>query len=410
MKGNSKVIKRNRLSTITASSFLLLSACLLTALLYPADNARRSGSGPRSLMKKLTSSLAAARQGTSGTTEFNIMEKGEYNEPREGDVRGPIIDVISVGSITKPDHQAAQLRTIGKHASVRNFFFVTELNDTDASCYSSLTNDQIADIVRFCNTTLVSATMEGEILRRRLFSPKHNAGWMCAQKRPIDGLHIALEHYKLNPLPNYLIIIDDDTYMNMEAMVETMTESYPESDCRVVAGCRLNYPKKIAFSFPIGGFGSILTRAALMRLMKPIYCNHEVGKDDFTRFACWRLDQNNVGEANYFRGGMSVADLMYKYSAVLPFTRVNEWDRTGYCFHSDHTLGYFCNFYHIGAPLEGAALSDKIRVKHSYEYLAGSPECKNTKSKCTVDSRICHYIKPERMVILYDEQHAEQHQ
>lgn len=321
----------------------------------------------------------------------------------ESENSGPDIDIISVGSIKKPDLQLAQARTMGTHSAVRNFIQVTELNDTDASCYTDFTNDQLMDVVNFCNST-VNQTLEGAVLRQRLFWPTHHTGWLCAQKRPIDGIHLALERYKNQPLPSYLFIIDDDTYMYMDEMVKTVFEAYPEGENRVVAGCRLATPKKIAFAFPVGGFGSILTRAALERLMTPIYCDNGAVQDDFIRFACWRLNQNLVGEQAYFQDGMSVGDLMYKYSAELPFTRVNEWDGTGYCFHSDHTLGYFFNFYHIGAPLEGAGLSDGIRVKHSYEYLVGESECKHKRQKCTAQSRICHYVRSDRMDTLHNEQ------
>lgn len=40
-------------------------------------------------------------------------------------------------------------------------------------------------------------------------------GWMCAQKRPIDGLRLVIEHYAKHSketLPDYLLLIDDDTH------------------------------------------------------------------------------------------------------------------------------------------------------------------------------------------------------
>jgi hypothetical protein len=202
------------------------------------------------------------------------------------------------------------------------------------------------------------------------------------------------------------MIIDDDTYVNVDAMAETFRESYPESENHVVAGCRINYPRKLPFAFPFGGFGSILTRATLERLMQPIYCDVGADQDDFTRFACWRLNLNHVGEKDFFQDGMSVGDLMHKYSAELPFTRVHEWDGTGYCFHSDHALGYFFNFYPLAAPLEDAKLSDELRKKYSYEYLVGKLECKNVKENCNVESRLCHYTQPTQMERLHSEQQA----
>jgi hypothetical protein len=378
---------RKCLSLGNAFTFLLLPVCLLFAIFNPTGLVRYEASSPWSLTNELKASPVR--------NELASLDVAET------------IDFISVGTITKPDFQAAQARTFGAHPTVRKFFQLTELNDTDASCYTKFTNHQLVDLVRFCNNT-VNQTTESAALRTRVFYPiRHTPGWMCAQKRPIDGLHIALGQYKTTPLPSYLLIIDDDTYVNMDAMVKSLRDAYPIDENHVVAGCPLGSPKGIiAFVFPFGGFGSILTRGALERLMKPIYCDGRATKDDFTRFACWRLNLNHVGETAYFQEGMSVGDLMYKYSAELPFTRLNEWNGTGYCFHSDHALAYFFNFYHIGAPLKNAKLTDKLRGKHSYERLVGESECENEKQKCNAEARICHYIQPEQMESLYSEQHA----
>lgn len=61
-----------------------------------------------------------------------------------------IVDIVSIGSLTKPDYQQAQERTIGKHTAVRNFFPVTELNDTDSKCSEDLTYPQLQAIKKFC--------------------------------------------------------------------------------------------------------------------------------------------------------------------------------------------------------------------------------------------------------------------
>ena len=125
--------------------------------------------------------------------------------------------------------------------------------------------------------------------------------------------------------------------------------------------------------------------------------------------ACWRLEQNLIGEADYFTEGMSVGELMYRYGANLPFTGVRHWNRTGFCMHSDHSLGYFFNFYHLAAPhgiLERRSLDDKIRMEYSYEFLAGDKQCGFEKHSCVKEARICHYVRPERMVVLHAEQQA----
>jgi hypothetical protein len=325
-----------------------------------------------------------------------------------------IIDFVSVGSLHKPEYQEAQHATFASHENVRHFFTVTELNDTDSRCHTDFTDKQFSQVVKYCRTGTPHQTRESKLLRTLVFRSRHATWWVCAQKRPIDGVHMALEQYKevaassaASPLPDYLLIIDDDTYVNVDRITATVHEHYPVHETHVVAGCLFTRLGKLKFTFPFGGFGSILTKAAIQRLMQPINCNNTLDMDDFTRHACWRLQLNLVGERQYFEDGMSVGDLMYKYSAELPFTGAQTWTNAGYCFHSDHALAYFFNFYHLAVPDELLMLGDfddRLRMEHSYARLAGDDECKNKEDKCSVDSRICHYTKPEQMERLHIEQ------
>jgi len=157
-----------------------------------------------------------------------------------------VIDFISVGSLIKPDYQLAQRRTFGSHPAVRNFFTVTELNDTDSTCHTDFTMDQWHQMRSFCRST-EGQTKVASVLRTKLFWPKEHTGWMCAQKRPIDGFRLALEHYQntTEPLPNYLLIIDDDTYVNMPAIKEMCEDHYPISEPHVVTGCRFTWPRSL---------------------------------------------------------------------------------------------------------------------------------------------------------------------
>ena len=353
-----------------------------------------------------TSSKVADR----GTT-YNAIDRasdGEMSRYIDIEYDPAVIDFISVGSFIKPEHQVAQLQTFARHKAVRNFFAVNELNDTDATCHSEFSLDQWQTMRTFCSSTEGQSEV-ASLLRTRLFWPKKHTGWMCAQKRPIDGFRLALEHYQTTnePLPSYLLIIDDDTYVNMPAVTQMCRDHFPTTEPHVIAGCRFTWPRKLKFSFPTGGFGSILTRAALERVMRPLYCsniNNANEKDDFLQLACWRLEQNHVGEKQFFQEGMSVGELMIRYAAELPFTRVHEWNHTGYCFHSDHALGYFFDFYHIMLPdgsLKGKTMSDRLRRQSGYEYMEGQQECKHEKEKCTPSARICHYVTPQQMQELY---------
>lgn len=336
-----------------------------------------------------------------------------HRQASEVDVKAAIastvIDIISIGSLLKQEYQDAQVRTFGQHPSIRDFYRVTEKNDTDSACFTSLTTDQLDYIIDFCANTKDESYISST-LRKRLFEPKKHTGWMCAQKRPLDGLHQVLQRYKNNvtTIPDYLFIIDDDSYLNMDALTADLLHYHPVDKPFAVAGCNFNFLKSSGITFPYGGFGTYLTKAAIQRLIKPFYCD---GRDDHSTLGCWRLNFNAIGEKQFFTEGMSVADLMQTYAAKLPFTDVESWTDTGYCFHSDHALAFFINFYHI--PVADGTLAlyrkprDKIRRRNSFVALGGGngTECLNEKELCSYQHRICHYITPRHMDELYAQQH-----
>jgi hypothetical protein len=327
-----------------------------------------------------------------------------------------MIDIISVGTLLKDDSQKAQIRTFGQHPTVRNYFRITERNDTDSTCFTSLTSDQLDRIVDFCANTkdesFISTT-----LRKQLFQPKKHTGWMCAQKRPLDGLYQVLKQYRTTgatsgtmDIPDYLFIIDDDTYLNMNPLVTDLLLHHPASIPYAVAGCNMDHLTESGITFPYGGYGSFLTKAAIQRMLQPIYCNTEDGRqqDDHSILGCWRMRFNAIGEKEFFSDGMSVVDLMQTYAAKLPFTGVESWTKTGYCLHSDHALAFFVNFYHIPLPdgklAEYKHPKDKMRRRYSFMQLAGrkESECQHEKDNCSTEHRICHRIKPTQMNELYE--------
>lgn len=318
------------------------------------------------------------------------------------------IDFISVGSLTKPQLQAAQIRTFGSHSAVRHFFPMTELNDTDSTCYKDLTMVDLETAVEFCKD-VEGQSHESKLLRKKLRPFQYvrkSTGWLCAQKRPLDGLHLVLDRYKTESLPSYLIIMDDDSYFNMNPLVGTLHNAHPPDELFVLSGCTFTFPKEIRFNFPYGGFGSILTRKAIQNLMRPIYCN-ATKPDGFTRMACWRLNQNLVGEQKFFRNGMTVADLMHAFSSGLPFTGVDDWDDgVGFCFHSDHAIAYFVGYYHVGVPdylLEKSKVGDWMRKSNDFSFvnIGFGNQCDYEKDECTDESMICHLVQPFQMDQLF---------
>jgi hypothetical protein len=407
--------------TISTRSAFLVAAALLCLYYdfsiyqsggaYLADTARRSRRKHRD------------ERGSGGIEELpSTVERPEsvHRAVVPGIIGDSVsVDIISVGSLTRTEYLLAQQRTFGSHQAVRHFFRITERNDTDPTCHADLTPEKIEGVVEFCSRAAADdESVISETLRTKLFRPRRHAGWLCAQTRPISGLHGVLQKYANDEasLPDYLFIIDDDTWLNMDLVVDVLRRQYPPQEPYALAGCNFNFlGKPTEFKYPYGGFGSYLTAAAVQRLMRPIDCSSTSsattpGEEDrtptwWTRYACWRLEKNLIGERQFFENGMSVAELMRAYAAGLPFTSVDAWNETGYCLHSDHALAYFVNFYHATVPEsavpdgeERREPRDKWRRRHGYRDLVRNQrECRHLRDKCPFNARICHYMTPERM-------------
>jgi Fringe-like len=339
------------------------------------------------------------------------------------------VDIISIGSIHKADFQSAQEGTFRTHPSVRNFYRINEFNDTDATCHTNLSSVQLQQIVKHCKSPSFrqQQSQTSWLIRRALFHPKNLTGWMCAQQRPIDGLHIALQQYKkgIVSIPSYLFIIDDDTYLNMNSILSILQTNHSDgtdsnSSPQLIAGCRYNYPQKEHFLFPYGGFGTIMSKTAIQNLMKPINCSsyenvqQSTSMDGFEQAACWRLQQNVMGERQFFQNGMSIGDLMYTFATEYQYTQIDSWTNGhGFCFHSDHALGYFFGYYHIAVPEEQFTVGmqnsstttwDTLRYNYGYVSFDGPPEgCKHIRKRCSSQSSICHYIEPKQMYNLFQD-------
>ena len=354
----------------------------------------------------------------SSSPAEGLQQKYQYGQStqkvRKVVAHHPSIDIVTIGSLSNIVNQNAQKQTFGSHRFVRNFFPITELNDTDIHCSTNLTFDQYQRVVASC------VKDQNLKLPTTLFLPRNNSTeWLCAQKRPIDGLLLALKKYKSwrSSIPDYLILINDDTYLNMDALVKTFQESYPPNDNHLVAGCTFLGIKESHFVFPVDGMGTIITRATMEKIIKPIHCqNVDQSTDPFVQWTCWRIKQNLIGEMRFFQEGMSIGDLIHAYTSGLSFTNVEAWDDSAYCMHGDHALGYFLNYYHVSVPdwlLSETTPTDDLRRMFSYKKLADSSEdghsgkggeCGNVFDKCTTESRICRNFSPEQMNLIYAQQ------
>ena len=168
----------------------------------------------------------------------------------------------------------------------------------------------------------------------------------------------------VSSLPDYLILGDDDTWINIHGLKSMLPKLYPSHHPRAVAGClkRFEPIEFDYFSFPFGGFGLVLTRSTLLNLLRPIDCSFNTTShasrppeawppfaehDDFAALVCWRLKQNLIGERAVYRQGMSLLDMMYQYSVAAPYLQVENWGNRSFCLHSDWVWGYLINYYHM---------------------------------------------------------------
>jgi hypothetical protein len=405
---------------VTAGRILLMVILLIGFVLYQQDQTSWESA---SVLERTSLLVSLAK----ATATLPIEQSTSLRSPVE-------IDIISIGSNTRPRYQDAQERTFGSHVAVRDFHRITEANDFEAECHSSLKVKQVKQIVQFCRTKAPVFGQHPHLKRMKehyanfnwLLKKPNPPGWMCAQKRPSDGFYAVLSSYKDTgkSLPDYLFIMDDDTYVNMNEVSPFLQIAYPAHEAYAVAGCMIRSRMfEHNFTIPFGGWGTILSRPAIENFQKPLFCAQNqynsknitlttAGDDDFTSLACWRLSQDPVGEASVFVEGMSVAELMHAYVKRFDYTGVRNWKATsvGFCMHSDWVWGYFVNFYHISVhadtPKFAHLLEDRLRGyndsliyagKQTAKVKAQQKECLNKKEECQASSHICHYITPDAM-------------
>lgn len=309
-----------------------------------------------------------------------------------------IIDIVSIGSSFRPENMEAQAATFGTHAAVRRFWTFTEANDTEASCATDLTREQAEGLCKYCRknnntrfeeniTPIGNDTAPYAWLRNRAQSfakfsqldkankpPASPMGWLCAQKRPVDALIKLLSSYQdartkeveeAAIFPDYVIVMDDDTFINMEKVVPALAEWLQHDKQQVArppaiaaAGCLIASRPGPNFFYPYGGWGAMLSREVLRNFLRPIDCTNVNATGDLSTIAnnnngdngsqglwmslvCRRLKQNLIGEQHFFRSGMSAKDLMFAFTFEQPLVSYQNWIKPGgFCMHSEYVYTY----------------------------------------------------------------------
>ena len=248
----------------------------------------------------------------------------------------PIIDVLSVGSVHRVGFCEAQRATWASHPSVRRFHKVTELNSTPCD-----DNDNLA---RWCRSkgnmsTFVMRRYSHGLASQRWIAAKGGRRWVCAQRRQGQAVAQLSRQYQKDldmgvQLPDYLVIVDDDTMFNMSLFLKRIAGVHP-SKPQAFAGCLVAHP---ATGFAWGGFGLVWSAGALSRLTTRLFCASR-GRG-FEQRACAAMQADLLHELAHFRPGITLGDLLSHLSLQRPHL----------CLHSDWLLGYLSNRYLAGDP------------------------------------------------------------
>lgn len=326
-----------------------------------------------------------------------------------------VVDVLSIGSQERPELQITQQESFASHISTRHFFNATEADDGDPLCHSHLMPNATFNISIFCKHRKpdlhpIRHHLQGQFANVKWLQQKKNpVGWLCAQRRPLHGLYKVLQQYNHSgeKLPDYLVVLDDDTYFNMERFQQLIRDDDTQHDAtehdqpHVFAGCLVRRPVHEAnFTFPFGGYGTIFNRASLQNLMRPIVCPANTQ-------TCEQIQQNIWGEKHVFENGMSLVELIQAFANYMPYRDYARglWKKQdGFCLHSDWAIGYFVNFYNISShttdPFYAGVPQSRMEEWHdSAIYSSKKGFCQNENvENCRPGDVTCHYMTAEAMV------------
>lgn len=377
----------------------------------------------------------------------NKLREYEAFHSRQSDYS---VDILIIGSLQQTELPATQLKTWASHKSIRHFILATEEDSPEPNCLQEM-NNSLIEHVKFCkgrkheryadlggdDNLLIRYWTNAYARIEWLQKKKNPAGWLCAQPRFgyafVKMLQLYQEHHNF---PDYLVVADDDMYLDMDAFTEVYLIEPKEDQSAtpenmlipppniptVWAGCRVRPPiHQINFTFPFGGYGTFFSTAALKRMVTPLYCdsrNHQTSsnKDEvahtaeavsFQKEACQRLKPNmtNIGEQKYYKPGMSVRDIVLAY--------LQQEER--FCAHSDWFLAYFVNYYNIsrhtihekvfpGKPWRFDDFMENVPESRlhtiSYQELDDSEVYRqpggncayNGQLECNASAFICHYV------------------
>jgi len=289
------------------------------------------------------------------------------------------------------------------------FFNVTENDDLDKQC-QNLTRSDINEIRNFCKAKKVRKNSAQSDLKRYVYPSKilneksNPTGWICAQTRPAQGLYKVAQYYRTTnaPLPDYLFIVDDDTYINFDIFrqyILSNRERYLTANPSAIAGCLIRISSRVFI--PYGGYGLFLNKGTLTKLFLDTIHQYE----PCVNCNSIRNSRDTIGEINVYQKGMTLVDLIYAYATKQPFSDYRNWNH-GFCAHSDWIWGYFIDYYKLSSPLDNPNITRQPGLIEPYQNSMlhnkkSTGTCQFSYENCNPDSPVCHYVIPHQMKTLY---------
>ncbi len=358
--------------------------------------------------------IGSERKYFEGTSNPNLLVETLVNRYEE-----KIVDVLSVASNQRPDYVQTQRNTWARHPLVRNFFNVTEDLDGGDSCLR-IPETEVLKVSRWCRKRYLSpdpSSKEFSWVMQRfvqyyarkawLMTKPNPAGWLCAQKRfPVGFARIALGYVERGEsLPDYLLVVDDDTVYNMDIYYKEVVKSRESSDPFVSAGCRITNgkDKESGIVFPFGGFGLTFSKGSIERLLLPLSKYNALRNDKWQNASLAAIQQNLIFEREAFRDGMNLAEMMEKFAMAEPFHNISGWTR-GFCFHGHWTLAIFTQLYGLHSEYFMDTLQDsEVTLRSSKRGPKYTNLCRNEYKNCKPTELVCHYQTPIDMARLVSE-------
>jgi hypothetical protein len=276
--------------------------------------------------------------------------------------------VVSIGSLQRPEYLETQRATIGSLVSFRGY--------TEADIPTCIV----------CDTKAVRSNVTGGqydrlfhgLERHRdqedIFFEK-SAGWWCAQKRNLPAVRLALQHQAT--LPDFMLMIDDDTFVNVPRLVEKL--KFIDTSKPVFWSKRI-VDSKWKPLYIMGGGGWLVSRTVLESLLRPF---------------------DHLATPYHFQSGQLIAQKPPVHKTVLEVC-IEKQNGGSWCFdHSDHAVPH-CIY--IASQVEAHSQED-LHQEACQQTSMLPGDAKVLPDDKTWDTLLtCHYATPEVQASLFQSQ------